>query len=215
MRPSSNARSYWDRVASKYDSSMRIFGAPLGRAIELTCSGVRGAERVLELAAGTGLFSLAVAREVGALTSTDYSPEMVRELSRRCAVAGVRNVECRQLDVYALDGASDLRAFDVVLAANVLHLLPDLPRALEAMRKALRPGGALIVPTFCHDQNLVSTVVSRLLALTGFPGERRFTLETLAASVESAGFRVETTQLIPGLLPIGFVQAQVPAVLQH
>jgi ubiquinone/menaquinone biosynthesis C-methylase UbiE len=34
--------------------------------------------------------------------------------------------------------------FDAVVAANVLHLVPDLPGALAALRRVLKPGGRII-----------------------------------------------------------------------
>lgn len=55
---------------------------------------------------------------------------------------GLDNVEVRQLDLLDLDRSD---CFDAVIAANVLHLLPDPDAALTAMVGALRPGGRLLV----------------------------------------------------------------------
>lgn len=97
--------------------------------------------------------------------------------------------------------------FDAVVAANVLHLLPDLEGGLAAMRRAVAPRGALVVPTYCHGQNVRAHVVSRALATVSFPVRRRFSLRSLAAAVAAAGFEIEREELLPGLLPIGFVVA--------
>ena len=107
-------------------------------------------------------------------------------------------------DLYAL--RFEPSSFDPVVAANVLHLVPDLPGTLAAFRQVLEPGGRLIVPTFCHDETAVSWVMSRVLAITGFPGHRRFTVASLRGSLEAAGLRVTRTETLPELIPIGYVE---------
>lgn len=48
-------RDYWERHARRYDTSLRLLlGEPLPRMLELTSEAVRGCERLLEMAAGTG-----------------------------------------------------------------------------------------------------------------------------------------------------------------
>jgi phosphatidylethanolamine/phosphatidyl-N-methylethanolamine N-methyltransferase len=98
---------------------------------------------------------------------------------------------------------------DVVVAANVLHLVPDLPAALTAIRRVLRPGGRLIVPTYCHDETFLSWLVSRLLQVTGFPGKRRFTVEKLRQVIAGCDFEIICAAKVNGLMPIGYVEARV------
>ena len=63
-----------------------------------------------------------------------------------------------------------------------------------------------MVPTFCHDETALSWVVSRALAVTGFPGHRRFTAKSLQQAVEDSGVRVNRTEILPGVIPIGYVE---------
>ena len=118
--------------------------------------------------------------------------------------AGLKNVTCEQADIYSLPYQAG--EFDAVVAANVLHLVPDLSAAIEALRKVMKPGGSLVVPTFCHDETRLSWLVSRILAVSGFPGHRRFTTKSLRSSLEANGLKVVRAELIPGLIPIGFVE---------
>ncbi len=197
-------REYWDKHAKRYDRSMLLLGRPIPRMLGLIGHAVRGASRVLEVAAGTGLVTAVLAREAASVISTDYSLEMVSMLTSRVRALGATNVKCEQADLYALP--FDPGSFDAVIAANVLHLVPDLEGAIASLRRMLKPDGRLVAPTFCHDETVVSRTVSSLLAVTGFPGHRRFTLESLGASVEAAGLRLERVEVIPGLLPIGYVE---------
>ena len=203
-QPVDRDQRYWERFARRYEWSLRPLGKPLPRMIELAGAAVAGAERVLEVAAGTGLVTPALARAATDVVATDYAAAMVALLEAKVRQAGLTNVRCEQADLYAL--RFEPASFDAVVAANVLHLVPDLPGALAALRRVLALGGRLVVPTFCHDETARSWVVSRLLAVTGFPGHRRFTARSLRASLESAGLRVTRAEILPGLIPIGYVE---------
>ncbi|MCB9662794.1 MAG: class I SAM-dependent methyltransferase [Alphaproteobacteria bacterium] len=188
---------------------MRLLGGPLDAMLPMVTDEVRGLDRVLELAAGTGLVTAAMAPAVGEVLATDYAEGMVAALDARVAELGFDNVQTRQLDVYALveDGV-----FDAVVAANVMHLLPDVDGAMATIRRALRPGGRLVIPTYCHDETVISRLVSRIIGLLGFPGRRRLTLDRLEALLAAHGFRVRKRALLPGLLPIGFVSGRLVEV---
>jgi len=206
---SDEGKAFWERTAGRYDLSMTLFGGPLEEMLSLVVEEVDGLERVLELAAGTGLVSAAIAPVVGELVATDYAESMVAKLDERVRSLGFDNVHTRTLDVYALDGADQ---FNAIVAANVLHLLPDLDGALDAMLRALEPGGRLVVPTYCHDQTALAQVTSRVLGLVGFPGQRRLTLDRLAATLTARGLKIRRSGLLGGLLPIGFVSVEAPAL---
>jgi phosphatidylethanolamine/phosphatidyl-N-methylethanolamine N-methyltransferase len=205
--PNDADRAYWERHASRYDASFKALDRPLPRMLELTAQAVRGCERVLEVAAGTGLVSAALAPVVGELVATDYAANMVARLQRRMTELQLGNVRCEAADIYAL--RFDAARFDAVVAANVLHLVPDLPGALASLRRVLEPGGKLIAPTFLHDETKLSRLLSRLLALTGFPGHRRLSAASLRRALEDAGFTIERAETIPGPFPIGFVAGRV------
>ena len=197
-------QAYWERHARKYDVSLRPLGRPLPRMLELTSAAVAGSGRVLEVAAGTGVVTVALARAAKEVIATDYAAAMITMVEARVRDAGLTNVRSEQADLYAL--RFEQASFDAVVAANVLHLVPDLPGALAALRRVLKPGGRLVVPTFCHDETALSWVASRFLSVTGFPGNRRFTVRSLRVALESAGLLVGRVERLPGLIPIGYVE---------
>lgn len=202
-----NDKRYWERNAPRYDKAMRLLGGPLPLAEEWSAAAVDGLGDVLEVASGTGLFTVVIAPRVGRLVATDYAEAMVAQTRARVEAAGLANVRCETADLGALPYEEG--AFDAVLAANVLHLVPDLGAALASLRRVLRPGGKLVAPTFCHEQTVPSRLFSRLMGpLARFPGQRRFSLDSLSRAIEGAGFRVVKAQVSPGLLPIGFVEAE-------
>jgi ubiquinone/menaquinone biosynthesis C-methylase UbiE len=173
--------------------------------LELASQAVRGKRKVLEVAAGTGIVTSALAQTSDHVVATDYAAAMVDALEQRVQGAGLENVTCEQADIYSLPYSTG--EFDAVVAANVLHLVPDLPAAIQALRSVTKPGGVLVAPTFCHDETKASWLVSRLLAVSGFPGQRRFTMRSLRGALEENGLQVARAELLPGLIPIGFIEA--------
>jgi ubiquinone/menaquinone biosynthesis C-methylase UbiE len=201
-------RRYWDRLAKSYDRTGLVWGRPFPRMLELVEREVRGRRRVLEVAAGTGLVTSRIARAAEHVTATDYSAAMLDVLRERVRREGLSNVECLERDVYALGFPP--RAFDAVVCANVLHLLPDLPKALAAMRAVLEPDGVLVAPTFLHGESLTARVLSHLAGVTGFPVQRRFSAKSLGDALAAAGLEVRLAETIPGAIPIGFVSGTFP-----
>ncbi len=205
-----SGKDYWERHARNYDASLRwVLGRPLPRLLELASEAVRGKQRVLEVAAGTGIVTAAIAQTSDSVVATDYAAAMVEVLERRVRDDGLENVTCEQADIYALPYPAD--EFDAVVAANVLHLVPDLPAAIEALRNVAEPGGLLVAPTFCHDETGVSWLLSRLIAVTGFPVHRRLTMQSLRDELEANGVQIVRAELLPGLIPIGYVEGVFPS----
>lgn len=204
----SDGRSYWERHAKRYDRATAFLSRPVPRMLELATRVARGKKRVLEVAAGTGLITTALAPVVQDLIATDYAAEMVAQLEARVRDGRLSNVRVAQADIAALEFAP--MTFDAVFAANVLHLLPDLEVALANLRRVLERGGVLVAPTYLHAETIATRMLSRLLGLTGFPGVRRFTSGTLREAISSAGFHVVRVETIPGPFPVGYIEALAP-----
>lgn len=97
--------------------------------------------RVLEIGAGTGLNLSHYPTEVDALVLTEPDPAMARRLERRVArlrpEATVVRAGAEELPV--ADGS-----FDTVVSTMVLCTVPDPQRAVDELRRVLRPGGRLL-----------------------------------------------------------------------
>jgi len=102
----------------------------------------RRPRRVLEVAAGTGVVTRALARALPAnvdIVATDLNPPM---LEKAAAVGTSRVVEWRPADAMALpfgDGA-----FDAVVCQFGAMFFPDKPRAFAEARRVLAPGGVFL-----------------------------------------------------------------------
>jgi ubiquinone/menaquinone biosynthesis C-methylase UbiE len=142
-----NAR-YHDGAAAGYDAKWGIDFGPTGQS--QVVGKLRKAlgrepgrfERVLEIGAGTGYFSLNLVRAgvVEHATCTDISPRMLETLEANARRLG------REVETAACDAAElpfDDASFDLVLGHAVLHHLPALERSFAEFARVLRPGGTL------------------------------------------------------------------------
>lgn len=198
-------RQVWDGLAERYDRTVRIFDTSYDRVRERIATDVPEDGRVLEVAAGTGQFTLDLARQASTLIATDFSPEMVARLSKQVDVAA--NIECATMSAYELDVGD--ASFDAVFCANGLHVMDQPDRALAEFRRVLAPNGVLIISTFLHGTGVLRRRLSQFLSLiSSFVAHTRFDLATLEASIVAAGFEVIDSEQMPGLFPIGYVLAR-------
>jgi ubiquinone/menaquinone biosynthesis methyltransferase len=135
-------RRLFATIADRYDliTVLLSFGRDRhwkARVIEL--SGVRAESRVLDLACGTGDLAFAAASRGARVTGLDITPRMV-ELAQRKTVSTTRPTPSWIVgDMSALPVANE--SFDLVTTGYGLRNVPDLPRALGEIHRALKPGG--------------------------------------------------------------------------
>ena len=197
----------WDRLAGRYDSVVRIFDASYARVRERLARDLPSGGRLLEIAAGTGQFTAALAKQADELLTTDISPEMVARLRERVEGAGLRGVRCAVMNACELEARDE--TFDGVFCANALHVMNDPTQALSEFRRVLNPGGVLVAPTFLHGVDGFRRALSRTLSLLSpFVAHTRFDLASLERSVASAGFEVVAAERLPGLFPLGYIAAR-------
>lgn len=79
--------------------------------------------------------------------------------------------------------------------------------ALASLQRVTRPGGKLILPTFLHAETPIARLAATAFEITGFPAKRRLTMKSLREGVTKAGLRIVRDELIPGIFPIGYIEA--------
>ena len=122
--------------------------------VRLIRAGVTGAgPRWLELGAGTGAFTLALADLLGPggrILATDRDERAVRVAGAAVARAFPRvALETR---VFDYTDAIPYGPFDGVLAANTLHFVADRDATLRAIRFSIVPGGRLVIVEYDADR---------------------------------------------------------------
>jgi ubiquinone/menaquinone biosynthesis C-methylase UbiE len=124
--------------------------------------------RVLEIAAGTGALTRALARALppeSELVATDLNPPMLERAKAMDAArdGGGCSVQWRVAD--ALQLPFDDASFDVVACQFGVMFFPDKARAFGEVRRVLRPGGAWVFNTWGRiEDNEFAQVVTAALA---------------------------------------------------
>lgn len=105
--------------------------------------GLGARSHVVEVGAGTGQFSVAVASACERVVAVDVSPPMLDALRAKLATLGARNVEVVRAGFLTYEHAGP--PADFVYSRLALHHLPDVWKALALarLRAVLRPGGVL------------------------------------------------------------------------
>lgn len=134
----------WDLAAADYEALWAEQLAPAQDAL-LQRAALAPGERVLDVACGTGLVTLAAARAVGRAghaLGVDLSERMVEAARARALASGVEPVTFARMDAERLDLSE--ASIDVALCALGLMYLPEPEAALRELRRVLRPGGRLV-----------------------------------------------------------------------
>lgn len=201
--------TFWDRWARFYDlverSNSRVNAMAAARVEALVPCGAT----VLDCAAGTGEFSLAAAKKAARVLSADLSPAMLAQGERKARRQGLTNISFVLRDVTALTDRDG--AFDVAMAANVLHLLPQPEQAVRELWRVTAPGGRLILPTYL--QGRVGAAYGTMIKIyqgVGFHYEHAFTPESYRGFLEGLRLGRVELEVIRGRVPEGIAVIEKP-----
>ncbi|HXH07993.1 MAG TPA: methyltransferase domain-containing protein [Vicinamibacterales bacterium] len=137
-------------------------------------------ESIADIGAGSGYFALRFAQRVGArgrVYAVDISPDMILHLNRRIRDLGLANV----VSILAPPDDPLLRpaSVDRIFFCNVWHHIEDRPAYLEVLKRALKPGGQLVIIDF-HKRELP----------VGPPPAMKLARDEVLREVGGAGFRL-------------------------
>lgn len=196
----------WDRFAAVYNLAMKKDRKAYEQMYWRIRRVIKG-KRVLELATGTGLIARNVAMAAKEMEAVDFSPEMIAK-----AKEGEYPVNLH----FAVADACRLpygdHSFDAVIISNALHIMPKPERALEEIRRVIKPGGILIAPTFVHaglkpDERLLS----KMMGLAGFRVEHRWTEEQYLLFLAQNGCRVRNHAVLKASFPLAYAECTCSA----
>jgi 2-polyprenyl-3-methyl-5-hydroxy-6-metoxy-1,4-benzoquinol methylase len=107
---------------------------------------LKNGERVADIGAGSGYFTVPVARAVGPtgrVLALDIRQEMLDYLDFRLRAEGLENVDLKKVEPD--DPLLPKGSVDTILMVDVLHYIKERTAYARKLREALSPGGRLIV----------------------------------------------------------------------
>jgi demethylmenaquinone methyltransferase/2-methoxy-6-polyprenyl-1,4-benzoquinol methylase len=148
-------RGVFDSVAGNYDLMNDLMSGGthrLWKRFTLGLANLRPGQRALDVAGGTGDLAAGLARQVGSqglVVLTDINAAMLARGRDRLIDAGcIENVRYVQANAEHLPFPD--ASFDCITIGFGLRNVTDKAAALTAMRRALKPGGQLLVLEFSH-----------------------------------------------------------------
>lgn len=190
---------FWDNVAWVYDVFANVINRRANRALcAAVAEHILPEDEVLECACGTGLLTGEIAARCRHITATDFSVKMLRRAEKK--LRRFRNITFEPGNILAL-GYPDA-SFDVVVAANVIHLLDEPYKALGELDRVCRPGGRLIIPTYMNRTEKGTTnSVTGVIGKAGADFKREFTLESYKKFFADAGYTDASYTFCEGKVP--------------
>jgi SAM-dependent methyltransferase len=116
-------------------TTLQIVGEELCEALDL-----RAGSRVLDVAAGNGMVSLAAARRWCDVTSTDYVPALL-ECGRARAAAEGLTIDFMEADAENLPFEN--ASFDAIVSTFGVMFTPNQPQAAAELLRVCKPGGKI------------------------------------------------------------------------
>jgi 2-polyprenyl-3-methyl-5-hydroxy-6-metoxy-1,4-benzoquinol methylase len=188
----------WVEFAHSMAPMMAPVAAPLGN---IALEGLSGPVRVLDIAAGHGLFGIAAAKQnpQARIVAQDWAAvlEVARENARK---AGVEDrFETLPGSAFDVDYGGP---YDVVLLTNFLHHF-DRATCVGLLKKvaaALKPGGRAAVLDFVPNEDRVSPPMAAgfsLVMLASTPAGDAYTFRDLESMFLEAGYERITGHPVP------------------
>lgn len=128
-------QTFWDRFARIYALFMKRNESAYDAIAEQIKPVLTSEMRALELACGTAQMTRRLSGNVREWIATDYAPNMVAAAQKHFSAA---NVSYQVADATALPFPDS--AFDAVIIANALHIMPEPEAALAEIRRVLKAG---------------------------------------------------------------------------
>ena len=191
-------RGVFDSVAGSYDLMNDLMSAGahrLWKRFTLALTNLRPGQHALDVAGGTGDLAAGLARQVGErglVVLTDINAAMLERGRDRLIDEGlVENIHYVQCDAERLPFPD--ATFDCITIGFGLRNVTDKSAALSSMRRALKPGGQLLVLEFSSPavpalKSLYDAYSFRVLPLLG---------KLVAGDAESYRYLAESIRLHP------------------
>ena len=203
----------WGDIASAYGEAFENLTSQFADEVITQLSPKTG-ESVLDVAAGTGAFSVRAAKLGADVLATDFAEGMVEHMQKRFDDALIHNIETQVMDGQALDVSDD--SYDMSVSIVGLIFFPDIDKGFSELKRVLKPGGRCAVVCWDHPENFdmmrllkksIEVAVPDFEMPTQTPVWARMVGEqALKEKFQQAGFNKVNVTTIDGLLTLQSVE---------
>jgi peptidoglycan/xylan/chitin deacetylase (PgdA/CDA1 family)/2-polyprenyl-3-methyl-5-hydroxy-6-metoxy-1,4-benzoquinol methylase len=187
------AEAFYNGIARTYDAERNgaVAGLAARKEDELFESHllilIAPGHRVLEIGAGTGRFTIPLARRCGEITAVELSENMAAVMKVHAARENLCNIEYRTGDIESI-GLSG--RYDVVCSFSSFEYIPDLDGLFRNISRCMNPGGIFYFTTAHRSLFRLFTQIGNAMRQGIWLHAR--TTGGIGKSLASAGFTAKT-----------------------
>ena len=186
---------FWDKVSGVYDLFENIYNKSVYQSTgESVAKYIKNTDTVLECACGTGAISIFIAPVCKELIVSDYSVGMLKQAKKK--LKNYDNIDYRRVDITDIEAEDN--SFDVVVAGNVIHLLPDPQRTMNELTRVCKDGGRLVIPTYINGDEGTNKLAVKFLEKLGASFKCQFDAESYEKFFEDMGYKNVTYEVVRG-----------------
>ena len=149
--------------------------------------------RALDIGAGRGIGSFALARDGWSVTALEPDPSLLVGAEAIRALAGEAGLDITVVEEFGEKLPFDDSHFDLVYGRQVLHHAQDLPQLCRETARVLRPGGRFVAVR----EHVISRKEDLDVFLANHPlhkyygGENAYMLEEYVSAISASGLRLQ------------------------
>ena len=149
-----------------------------------------GAERVLDIASGTGFAAFSIAPKVAHVTATDLTHEMLIKARELAVYRGLSNVEFQVAAAESLP--FDAESFDIVTCRIAPHHFQNVQAFLSESFRVLRTSGVFcMIDTVCPESERLIRWQNRVEKLRDASHAWAYTPSEWRKMIQETGFGIE------------------------
>ncbi|PID62366.1 MAG: methyltransferase type 11 [Ignavibacteriae bacterium] len=202
-----NDKKFWDDKAKRYNKILKVLNTqkPYRLMYEFIKDALTNDMYVLEVGTGTGLVAREIADQVQKVEATDFSEEMI---ARAKNIGHASNIKFSRANIFDLPFSDN--QFDVVIAANILHIILEPEKAMQEIRRVLKYKGLLIAPTFLWKElSLLGEIQKFFMMKKHFPLKTEWNETTYSNFINNNGFVITKFKKIKTSFTIACVEAKL------
>ncbi len=207
-------RAFYNKISSVYDLLSERSEAPMRKA-GLDLLKTMPGESVLEIGFGTGHSLVSLAKAVGPkgkVFGLDLSDKMVKVAKENLLKAGLlERARLSRGDATQLPYATE--SLDAVFMSFTLELFdsPEIPKVLGECKRALRPGGRIVVAGMSRDAKHDPLLGVYEWTHKHFPNFVDCRPIYVREALEKAGFEIQKALLKHMWVPVEIIRGSKPA----
>ena len=145
---------------------------------------------IMDIGAGSGYFSVKLAKHAERIIAADVSKEFQEYLRDRIAKENIKNITLRLLPFDSPELKE--QEVDMVFMSNTYHHIDHRPRYFSKVKNGLKPNGSLVIIDYVKSDIPV-----------GPPTEHKVAMDDILAELKKAGFT--NFDINVNLLPYQFI----------